>query len=656
MDQIYDSSPGLKYTSSHVFDVFNQGSKESAITMPVFDCGAVFDPFCADGQQNVAEASCIPIVCIRCAAYLNTYSFVLSETGEWVCPLCKSLNPSFCQALPSTYNSNNGGVGYGFGKPDGGNSQQSRNAQLCDAFAELRSSHCDFYEDVAPSSFTGGTSGKSSRNAVGCFIFAIDVELCSDIGVIDMLCDGIASMPELTEVCVVLYGRHIYALRLGGGLLSSGNPLVSDVVPGSNDRTELYAHLISRGSYGVPAGILKNHVDVLRQGLTTFALSPDTAPLSAHHALSNQVQCTLDALVAFAVALGTVYFNNQTDAASLSRLSLLSSRSLSCRGTLSASSLTKNANTPATAAETLSLYSTLGTWAFSNYCSIDVFNASLRAANLDQLDALVGPSGGSVVTGSAYADAHVRDSFDSFLKRSVGNNNSYSVAVNGSMEILHSVMPTLEIRTCSKLSVDRIVGPIVSATDVVLYNAHSKEKASSRNNGNDEGKLSPNEAGLAIDSAHLAHSVYYLEQQTSAKGNTSSTNSLFGGSETPVAKLYSELVRRNQQEVVISGINMRLTTTTTNTTTKTNNKLTSIIEAASSVPSPHAAVSVQFKVSNEKNTSDSLYSKGNALIGKVGVDTHSMLQNNQFAFVQMVVRFVVKRVLPGEWLSLYCLP
>eukprot|EP01032_Pedospumella_encystans_P037947 gene37947-42981_t len=263
-------------------------------------------------------------------------------------------------------------------------------------------------------------------------------------------------MPELTEVCVVLYGRHIYALRLGGGLLSSGNPLVSDVIPGSNDRTELYAHLISRGSYGVPAGILKNHVEVLRQGLTTFALSSDAAPLSAHHALSNQVQCTLDALVAFAAALGTVYSSNQADAAPMSRLSLLSSRSLSCRGALSASSLKKNANTPATAAETLSLYSTLGTWAYSNYCSIDVFNASLRAANLDQLDALVGPSGGSVVTGSAYSDIHMSASFESFLKRSTGHRSSFSAAATGSMEVLHSVMPTLEIRTCSKLSVDRI--------------------------------------------------------------------------------------------------------------------------------------------------------------------------------------------------------
>eukprot|EP01032_Pedospumella_encystans_P018591 gene18591-21157_t len=205
MEQVYDSNPGLRYTSSHVFDVYNQGSKESAASMPVFDCGAVFDPFYTNGQQNVAEVSRIPIVCIRCASYLNAYSFVLNDTGEWVCPLCKSVNPSFCQGLPSAYGSNTAAVGYGFGQPESGNSQQSRNAQLCDAFAELRSSHCDFYEDVAPSTYSVGTSGKSSRNTVGCFIFALDVQLCSDMHVVDMLCNGIASMPELTEVCVVLY-------------------------------------------------------------------------------------------------------------------------------------------------------------------------------------------------------------------------------------------------------------------------------------------------------------------------------------------------------------------------------------------------------------------------------------------------------------------
>jgi len=623
MERVQGDDQGLKFTSSHVFDVYSQGSKETAVSTPVFDCGAVFDPFSSNGTQNVAEANRTPIVCIRCAAYLNYYSIVTYETGEWVCPLCKSSNPKFTSALPSTPSTLNLPNSYGFGRSDNVNNQQSRNTQLRDSYAELRSAHCDFFEETSTSFAVG--SIKSTTNPSGCFVFGIDIELCADSDVIDLLCKGIHGLPVHAEVCVMLYGRHIYALRLGGGLLASGNPLVSDVLPGTNDRAQVYAHLVSRGTYGIPAGVLRTHLEVLRAGLATLS----TADSRAAHGvlLSNQVDSTVDAMVALAVALGAAYAGTTQDAA-LTRLILLSSRSLSCKGSI----LTTNTTTPKHGSKApdqgagLSLYSAIGAYAYRSGCSVDIFSATLRAANRDQLEALVSPSGGAVVVGNAYNELHVRTSFEHLLQR-----------CSAVQEVLHSTLPTLEIRTCGKLVVDRIVGPIVSAADVVLHNTTDKHSFStgtkSTSAGNSDAKMTLTEAGLAIDSAHLAQSLFYLEHSgTNASSSSGSVmEMLSGGKDNSASALYNELVRRNQEHVVLSGINLRPTSYSTGTSGNNNR-----------------TISIQFKVNHESNAGvQSPYKKGNVVIGSVGDahDSHSRLEGH--AFVQLVVRFVVRIVLPG---------
>ena len=621
MEPVRGESQALKFTSSHVFDFYSQGSKETAVSTPVFDCGAVFDPFSCNGSQNVAEVNRTPIVCIRCSAYLNYYSIVMYETGEWVCPLCKSSNPKFTSALPSTPSTSNPPSSYAFGRPDNVNNSQSRNTVLRDSYAELRSPHCDFYEEASTSFAVG--SAKPNSSPAGCFVFGIDIELCTDNDVIELLCGGIRSLPERAEVCVLLYGRHIYALRLGGGLLASGNPLVSDVLPGTNDRAQVYAHLVSRGTYGIPAGVLLGHLDVLRAGLTTLSNSDSR---TAHTVLlSNQVDTTVDALVSLAVALGSAYAGSAQDAA-LTRLVLLTSRSLSCKG----STITTNTTTPKHGNKApdlgagLSLYNAIGAYAYRSGCSVDIFSATLRAANRDQLEALVSPSGGAIVVGNAYNELHVRTSFAHLLQR-----------CSAVQEVLHSTLPTLEIRTCSKLVVDRIVGPIVSAGDVVLHNNKDKLSTSTASAGNSDAKMTLTEAGLAIDSAHLAQSLYYLEHSGVATSTSGGgvLEMLSGGKDNSASALYNELVKRNQEHVVLSGINLRPTD-------------------ASSGSGSNSAVSIQFRVNHESNASvQSPYKKGNVVIGSVGdtQESHSRLEGH--AFVQIVVRFVVRKALPGELFS-----
>jgi hypothetical protein len=432
---------------------------------------------------------------------------------------------------------------------------------------------------------------------------------------------------------------------LGGGHISNTNPLVSDAIPGSTDTTHLYTHFIARGNYGIPAGILKGHLEVLRQGLASMAPSAASAGLL----LSNKVECTLEAIVAFAVALGGSTKQEMAVSTKLNRLILLTSRTVSCRGALPMkAAATSNAGAASSVDDqgaVLGMYSTLGSWAYSKGSTVDLLNASLRGSNLDQLEALASPSGGVLVVGNDYAELHVRMSFEKMLGRCVCIPSSSS-----GYEILHSTMPTLEIRTCSRIVVDRIVGPIVSAADVLLHNNANRTNSqqSAKEDGGD-GKLSFLEAELALDDAHLTHSVYYQEEQGSdnnesrVSGKSTSRSggagggtfdALFGSqkSDSPHSQQYVDLVRRNQQRVVLSGINLRYPAATAQT---------------------QASVTVQFKVSSESPPVGTIspYETGNVLIGQVTRDSSMdgpSVAAGQCAYVQVVVRFLIRRVPPGE--------
>jgi hypothetical protein len=264
--------------------------------------------------------------------------------------------------------------------------------------------------------------------------------------------------------------------------------------------------------------------------------------------------------------------------------------------------------------------------AYKQGCSIDVVHASMRASNLDCLEALTSMSGGFVVTGSTYNDEHVRASLAMLLARTQHGSSTTTAA--GAAQSEHSaakggalygaILPTLEVRTCGKVVVDRIVGPIVSAEDSVAYNARGGEKSStgaSTRAGADTSALSPQAAQLALDSAHLAHSLYFLTE--------------YENQSTKLEDFTAQLVKRNQQQVVLSGINMRC-------------------GGAARAEKPHDAITLQLKPADESestNKTSPYANKGNILIGNTGAEEPLYQQNSGIATVQIVVRFYQR--LPG---------
>jgi len=122
----------------------------------------------------------------------------------------------------------------------------------------------------------------------------------------------------------------------------------------------------------------------------------------------------------------------------------------------------------------LACFRSIGRWAYAQGCSVDLFYASLGAGNFDQMDALTSASGGVVAAGSAFDEAHLRLSMQTFVRRN-------------SSDVEH--MSTLEVR-CGGVQVERIVGPLLSAQDVLYHRG-----------------TTDTEGMLAVNRRHVANSV-----------------------------------------------------------------------------------------------------------------------------------------------------
>jgi hypothetical protein len=465
-------------------------------------------------------------------------------------------------------------------------------------------------------------------------VFAIEANLCGDSAAVNLLCDGISALDHEAEVAVLVYSKHISVLRLGDGLFSPADPISADILPGVSDQSCLLAHQMFRNLYSTKAAALQANKDALRQGLATFAPGAQRG-VSIERLLANRVECTLDALVGAALAVssssggGRAFGSGGRNSAqggaesayAPTSLVLLTSQSLSCRGDAVASVIaarpknsTKSQDRNAVV-NRLSAFCTLGTIAYRRGCSIDLLHASMRATNLDSLEALTSMSGGFVVTGSTYNDEHLRASLLKLLMRVPTAAPGLGTVATGAGALYTAILPTLEVRTCGKVAVERIVGPIVSAEDAATYNARGAGKTSSTRAEN--GMLSPEAALLALDSAHLAHSLYFLTD--------------YENPSTKLEDFTAQLAKRNQQQVVLSGINMRCG---------------GVVGTAEA----HDAITLQLKLVDEKesaNTTSPYANKGNILIGNTGAEEPLFHNNSGVAIVQVVVRFHTR--VPGTY-------
>jgi len=179
----------------------------------------------------------------------------------------------------------------------------------------------------------------------------------------------------------------------------------------------------------------------------------------------------------------------------------------------------------------------------------------MRPGNLDQLDALAGASGGSLVVASAFSESNLRWSFASLMER-FRDCSSQQLDQESSSIPSPLSMPTLEVRTCGALEVHRITGPVVPVRDVLLYNSAItsisstpfEENVSSYPARNDNGTepLSADAAELAVDMSHMSHSMLF-----SGGGRTDGVLSLESSKDDTA---YKRLVQHNSKHVTICGI------------------------------------------------------------------------------------------------------
>lgn len=513
---------GLCFSSCHIVPPRKgsihsvEGDGETA-----FDCAALIDPYYRHCEQdrNLTLAYRSPVVCLTCAGYLSLFADIDSETGTWRCPLCQSVNPCFYSS--ETVNSV---------------------SAVRSSYNELQSKHFDYHEELSGavlhadqrfSSFNSRASTNSSSSGSGkriLLVLALDITLCSDEGVLSLLQESMGRS-DMCDICIMVYGRHIHLLRLHG--LSLGlacNPLQSDTLLGQTDQSPLFMHMIRRGEYCIGADKFSRSFSAMRDGLKALSRDSCCRGVTTGGVKNNRSGCTAKTLI----ALGLSMRQSKADSVHV-KLVIVTGRSLS----LALEQTTVG----------VSDYSRAGRVAHRGGCSVDVFFAGVRPGNFDQLDALAGASGGSLVVASAFSESSLRRSFASLMERF--RVRDYSCPLQPSDLPCPLSMPTLEVRTCGALEVHRITGPVVPVREVLLYNSAMISKSISSdpicNEPSDDGSnhpLSTDAAELAVDMSHVSHSLL-----VSGGGRTEGVLSSKDG-----GTVYRRLVQHNSEHATICGI------------------------------------------------------------------------------------------------------
>lgn len=168
--------PGLETSSNHIY--YNPRSSESdSDCVNVFDCGAFLSPFHQISDKNINNkndiyGSCYrsPIICLKCASFLCPYSHIIPESGDWICAICKFVNPCFHSNI-------------------NGNDYESRVAYAKELFPGLRYPRIDYVHNI-------DDKGLSSETL---FIFAFDKDICCDKHAISLLYDSLNNLSTSNE-------------------------------------------------------------------------------------------------------------------------------------------------------------------------------------------------------------------------------------------------------------------------------------------------------------------------------------------------------------------------------------------------------------------------------------------------------------------------
>lgn len=492
MSHIDRNIPGLKFSSCHVLT-----NKPLLSNSLAFGCGATITPFLEANHDNIAYRS--PYICICCGGILNVYARINPDTGEWRCPLCRSVNPSFHKV----------------GRDNGVNNSDG---YLRELYPELRSRHCEFKIDTK--SIINFHSSLRIDNTKNSIIFAIDCSnITSDLKqpIFELLKEGLKILPEETRICLILYNirnsNAISIIRLVTIAGSSESVIEVDCLPNRLPKNHLN-HFISQGRYHTLSLLALKHFSILQSAITTIC--------SVTKRPANRLT-TVDVLIEFAENVSSAYLNG-----CFVRLVILASKPLVLQQQ-KAEQINEESDS------LICYYRMLGIKAFQRKVWIDVICGSYTdlewqngIGGLDHLDALVEVSGGIVAVSHSFGDEALMSTFQTCISQSTSELLSHQQI---------DQLPTMEVRTCGRLLVDRIVGPILSAEELFDLRIDSIS--------NSNGPTTASE--IAVNPLHLAHTLTNAEVVRQSSGPV----------EPRLKDIESRIQSYNEKNTEVVGISSR---------------------------------------------------------------------------------------------------
>lgn len=370
-----------------------------------FRCGAVYHPFRPpeDGQE-LESVERAPMLCLKCAGFLNPYCQVDAQSGEWQCSLCTYINPPFLA--------------------------QSTSEDLA-AFVELEKTQVEFIErDLTPIYTPVGVEEHIH-------LFSIDTFVSGAEDIEAFLRSSFECLSANTRVCVIGFGKSVNLLRLCGGG-ESDTAIIADTLPGVRDCAHTLRHFFQQGEYTTPAGkalLIVKDIAVALKCMAVGRLDNKTVTTTTC-AVLVQVARELGAVhgpgvrmllvTARTIPLGVLPAHMTGKGgigASISGLGMdallegVGGATIHDSGRIGSSSGVGSENSGNASLSRIEGFAALGYDAcVFGRCWIDVLVIGLHAVQLDLLDALAFSSGGSVVSGYSLSEEVVLASVERCLR------------------------------------------------------------------------------------------------------------------------------------------------------------------------------------------------------------------------------------------------
>jgi hypothetical protein len=391
---------------------------------------------------------------------------------------------------------------------------------------ELQSKQCDFYEpyemsasiSVGVSIKQGNTDSSVDITSNNIYMFALDQYNANDIYCLDMLKEAIASLQKNSRIILVVFGRAVNVFRLCG--LAADSPVTADALPANSDKSQTLSHLLRQGIHIASAGFVVDHFDRIADALANIV------PFSGRDNINRSVT-NIRALVGLGI---------EAAKSSIPGLRLLI---VSCR------SFFIDAKT----GSEMAAFAGLGRRAAINGCYIDVIHAGETACRFDWLDALCGATGGSVCEAPSFAEDHIRLSLIAAVQRPgfIGMSGTPWSGAHTPPFPRKGTVATLEVRTCPKLHVERVVGPVATEEEFAgLEPPITAVSNDIRGAVDRRGRFSKINS-RAVDPRHVK---YTLECTRRARGHAVTTTHITEEEDTVMKRLQ----QFNAENTVICGL------------------------------------------------------------------------------------------------------